>query len=152
MYCQLSIRPFIFTTMLTALLDLCLSVNSPSFILYSHQMHRFYQELTPLFALPRPRFWLLRWIPGWQQFIKRWALAGILTRLITPKEVIQNITGSPDGGSPFSASGIGANVSSEFESIKRDILDILNPDIDAIHKLEHIGRMKTSYSFLVARA
>lgn len=50
--------------------------------------------------------------------------------------------------SAFHSSGIGASISSEVDGVRRDILDLLNPDIDAQSKLNQIGRMKTSYGCL----
>jgi hypothetical protein len=48
----------------------------------------------------------------------------------------------------YSHSGIGASIVSEYDGIKRDILDLANPLISPENKLELTGRMRASYDCL----
>jgi hypothetical protein len=48
----------------------------------------------------------------------------------------------------FSHSGIGASIVSEYDGIKRDILDLANPLISPSKKLELTGRMRIAYHCL----
>lgn len=45
-------------------------------------------------------------------------------------------------------SGVGATIVSEYDSVRRDVLDLLNPDITNDMKLKCIARMRTSYRCL----
>ena len=48
----------------------------------------------------------------------------------------------------FSHSGIGASIVSEYDGIKRDILDLANPLMSPLKKLELTGRMRIAYRCL----
>ena len=117
------------------------------------EVHRFYDRLTPIFALPR--HWVLTWIPFWQQY-SRWKArgGGVLARLATSASHHLPVVRTLDrefgkrSGYGFHSSGLGANVESELDAIRKDLLDILSPDLPARHKLDLIGRMKSSYSCL----
>lgn len=48
----------------------------------------------------------------------------------------------------FSHSGIGASISTEFDGIKRDMLDLANPLMSPLKKLELTARMRSAYDCL----
>jgi hypothetical protein len=48
----------------------------------------------------------------------------------------------------MSLSGIGVNLDNEFDGIRRDLLDLLDPKIDYQIKLEHLKRMRFTHKSL----
>jgi hypothetical protein len=97
-------------------------------------------EIFRFFDLLKPMFLSARHLSSSTHHSRRWPWSSIFWSTQSPIEECEKCS--------LSLSGIGVLLDNEFDGIRRDLLDLLNPRIEYQIKLEYLKRMRFTHKSL----